>query len=186
MRSFKKNSGFTLVETIIGIVVLAISFSILSSLLFPAAKQSAEQVHQIKAAELGQSMLNEILARAFDENSDMAGGRVRCGESGLVCTLDNGFGADAGENSRALYDDVDDYENLDDSGTDLVNSLGTSIASLYLGYRVRVMVCHDSNYNGVCDKDESITNTVVAKLITVTITTPQGFDIVFSSYKANF
>ena len=48
-----KSHGFTLIETIIGIVVLSIAFSILTTLIYPLANQSAEQVHQIKAAELG-------------------------------------------------------------------------------------------------------------------------------------
>ncbi len=51
-----KTGGFTLVESIVGIVVLAISFSVLTALIYPIAEQSAEQLHQVKAAELGQSV----------------------------------------------------------------------------------------------------------------------------------
>jgi prepilin-type N-terminal cleavage/methylation domain-containing protein len=69
-----KQSGFTLIEIIVGIVVLSISYALLTSLIYPLASQSAAQIHQIRAAELGQSMVNEILGKAFDENSDMSGG----------------------------------------------------------------------------------------------------------------
>ena len=176
-----KVNGFTLIETIVGIVVLAISFSVLTTLIFPAVEQSADQVHQIRAAELGQSMLNEIQAKAFDENSDMAGGRVRCGENGIDCTANNLLGAESGE-TRATYDDVDDYDDIN-HGQDIKDSLGLSIGAddLYSGHSIDVEVCNDGDYDGSCDS-----TTDIAKLIIVTVKTPNGFDIVFSTYRVNF
>lgn len=79
--SLAKSRGFTLVEIIIGIVVLSISLSIISTLIAPAEQKSADQILQVKAAELAQSLLNDISSRAFDHNSDMAGGILRCGEN---------------------------------------------------------------------------------------------------------
>jgi len=174
----KKVSGFTLIELIVGIVVLSISFSVLTTLIYPLANQSAEQIHQIRAAELGQSMVNEILGRAFDENSDMAGGYIRCGESGVSCSV---IGADAGED-RATYDDVDDYDAINFSDTVKVrNSLGEDISTLYIGFSVNVTVINDANYDG-----SGTGNNSTAKLITITVRTPQDFDFVFSVYKVNF
>jgi len=174
-------NGFTLVETIVGIVVLSIAFSVLTTLIYPVVEHSADQLHQIRAAELGQSMLNEIQGRSFDENSDRSGGVVRCGESGVTCSsvMGNEEGGD-----RALFDDVDDYNNFTFSGENIENSLGTKLGDLYLGYTVNVSVCNDGNYDGACSSGSSDIST--AKLITVTITTPTGFDIVFSTYRANF
>lgn len=173
--------GFTLIETVIGIVVLAIAFSVLLTLIYPMTEQSADQLHQIKAAELGQSMLNEIQQKAFDENSDKTGGLIRCGEaSALACTPNNSLGAEASE-TRATYDDVDDYNDIN-KGDTIQNSLNdNSLDDLYVGYSVDVTVCNDSDYNGECDA-----STDIAKLIKVTVTTPTGFDIVFSTYRANF
>jgi MSHA pilin protein MshD len=171
-----KHTGFTLVELIVGIVVLSISFSILTTLLYPLANKSAEQVHQIRAAELGQSMINEIIGRAFDENSDMSGGFIRCGESGVSCSA---IGADSGE-TRAGYDDVDDYDAIN-FGDTLENSLGEDISTLYVGFSMDVKVINDANYDGNGTGDNS-----TAKLITVTVRTPQNFDFVFSVYKVNF
>jgi len=174
----KKVSGFTLIELIVGIVVLSISFSVLTTLIYPLANQSAEQVHQIRAAELGQSMINEILGRAFDENSDMAGGYIRCGESGVICSV---IGADTGE-TRATYDDVDDYDAINFSDTVKVrNSLGEDISTLYIGFSMNVTVINDANYDG-----SGTGNNSTAKLITITVRTPQDFDFVFSVYKVNF
>lgn len=183
--------GFTLIETIVGIVVLAISFSILTSLIYPIAEQSADQLHQVKAAELAQSMLNEIQNKAFDENSDMAGGLLRCGETGASnCSTNMGpedgedGRLDNGESSRDLFNDVDDYNNLVYNAGEIKNSQGLSL-NLYAGYTMSIRVCNDADYNGVCNADPAI-NKSTAKLITVSIVTPTDFSLHFSTYRANF
>jgi MSHA pilin protein MshD len=174
--------GFTLIEIIVGIVVLSIAFSIFTSLIYPLANQSAKQVHQIKAAELGQSMINEIIAKAFDENSDKSGGVYRCGESGeTACSSTMGpEGSEAEESEkREQFDDVDDYNNL----LIIKNSLGDSLNDIYVGYQINVKVINDSDYDG--DHDDA-DNNFTAKLMTVTVTTPQGVDFVFAVYRVNF
>jgi len=184
-----RQHGFTLIETIIGIVVLSLAFSIFTTLIYPLANQSAEQVHQIKAAELGQSMINEILGKAFDENSDMSGGFYRCGEDqnddGEIKAADGETCSAALQNEesdkRELFDDVDDYNGL----ISIEGSLGSddSLTSLYIGYKVNVKVINDSDYDGDSDSSD---NNYTAKLITVTITTPQDFNFVFAVYRVNF
>ena len=178
----KRRKGFTLIELVIGIVVLAFSFTIISTLLFPAAKQSAEHIHQIRAAELGQSLLNEILGKAFDENSDMVGGKARCGEGSSTCTQEANMGAEEGSANRALFNDVDDYNGLNV----IENSLGDPLDTIYKGFKVYVAVCNDGDFNGVCLAVDSIGDNQTAKLIVITVTTAQGYEIEFSSYKANF
>jgi MSHA pilin protein MshD len=175
--------GFTLIETVVGIVVLSIAFSIFTTLIYPLANQSAEQVHQIRAAELGQSMINEILGKAFDENSDKSGGAQRCGELYVAaCTASNLLGADslgADSESRATFDDVDDYDQL----RLIESSLEDDLDDIYIGYQIYVEVINDSNYSGGSDSND---NNFTAKLITVTVTTPQDFNFVFSVYRVNF
>lgn len=186
---YKSLRGFTLVETIVGIVVLSIAFTIFTSLIYPLANQSAEQVHQIRAAELGQSMINEILGKAFDENSDMSGGVYRCGEDqnndslvvpadGETCSATLG---NEESNKRELFDDVDDYNGL----TGIESSLGSddSLNNIYFGFEASVSVINDSNYSGKSDVGD---NNFTAKLITVTIKTPQDTEYVFSVYKVNY
>jgi len=181
----KINGGFTLIELIVGIVVLSISFSILTTFVYPLANQSAEQVHQIRAAELGQSMINEILGRAFDENSDMSGGYFRCGEDQNGDSVINGnelcsaIGVDSGE-GRTNYDDVDDYDAIN-FGDTLRNSLGDDISIQYVGFSMDVTVINDANYDG-----SGTGNNSTAKLITIIVRTPQNFDFIFSFYKVNF
>jgi MSHA pilin protein MshD len=175
---YLRHKGFTLIETIVGMVVLAISFSVLTTLIHPVAQQSADQLHQVKAAELAQSVLNEIQNKAFDENSDMAGGRVRCGETGADdCSTTMG---PEGTETRAIFNDVDDYDGLVYAAGEIENSQGVVI-DLYLGYSMRITVRNDANYDGSFPNDIS-----TAKLITVTITTPTDFSMNFSTYRANF
>lgn len=185
-----RQKGFTLIETIVGIVVLAISFSVLTTLIYPISQQSADQLHQVKAAELAQAMLNEIQNKAFDQKSDMAGGLLRCGEvAAPACSTTMGPDTvDTTTETRATFNDVDDYHGLeygDKYGKEEVkNSQGQEI-DLYLGYAMRISVCNDANYNGSCSANNSGNNST-AKLIIVIITTPTDFSITFATYRANF
>ena len=89
-----KHKGFTLIELILGMVVLAIVMTIITGLLAPQARQSADPVVQIRATELGQALMNEVLGKSFDENSDRSPPWNRCGENGVSCTDSANFGAD--------------------------------------------------------------------------------------------
>ncbi len=180
----RNSSGFTLVELVIGIVVLALSFTVIFSMIAPSATQSANQINQIRASELGKAMLNEIMGKAFDENSDLSGGVRRCGEDidldGSIdnCTLDVNLGNEENDN-RALFDDVDDYNGL----TAIENSLGNELSDLYQGFSIFVEVCNDSQYDGDCTNGG---DNQTAKLIRITVTTSQGDAVTFAAYKANF
>lgn len=185
----RSQQGFTLIEIIVGIVVLSIAFSIFTRLIYPLSKQSAEQVHQIRAAELGQSMINEILGKAFDQNSDLSGGFYRCGEDhnddGVILEQDNEMcssllGSDGAE-TRSTFNDVDDYHGLNSIESSLGNT--DSLEGIYIGFGIEVSVINDSDYDGDNDNAD---NNFTAKLITVTVTTPQDFNFVFSVYKVNF
>ena len=172
-----RQRGFTLVEIIIGIVVISLSFSIISSLVLPATEKSADQVQQIKAAELGQSLLTEILGRSFDENSDRVGGTYRCNEDGQsACST---VLAPESE-TRSNYNDVDDYNGLSLQGEDIENALGESLGQYYLGFNVSVSVVYDGNFDGVADNNQ------LAKLVTVLVTTPSNEVISFSGYRTNY
>lgn len=173
--SVKDQQGFTMIELIVGIVVLTIALAIVSTLIAPAEEKSADNVLQIKASELGQSLMNDISSRAFDDNSDMSGGRVRCGEPDAItnpCSVI--LGAEAGETNRNLYDDVDDFNGFEER----VNATDDPIDDGYNQFTINVSVV----YAGI---DLGLANDL-AKRITVTVTTPLGTAIEFTSHKANF
>ncbi|PKI13152.1 prepilin-type N-terminal cleavage/methylation domain-containing protein [Colwellia sp. 12G3] len=176
---FRLQQGFTLIELIVGIMVLTISLAIVSTLIAPAEEKSADNVLQIKASELAQSLMSDITSRAFDNNSDMTGGRARCGEPDdgtNNCTAEADFGPDTGdgETNRNLFDDVDDFDGF----SDRVNSTNDSIDNSYNEFTINVAVI----YAGA---DLGLANGLV-KRITVAVTTPLGTAIEFTSHKANF
>lgn len=205
----KQQAAFTLIELVIGIVVLAIALTIVTSVLGPLYQRSTDPWHQVRAAELGQSFMNEIMARSFDENSDRAGGDYRCNatpsiEPGAtpctvmpviaepiackeqvaqppVCSGGSCWGPELNETARDDYDDVDDFHGFVGTGLSLLNILGTSMQDEYLNYKV----CIDVRYAG----DEltgSGSDISAAKKITVSVVVPSGQQIDFSAYRSNW
>ena len=72
--------GFTLIELIVGIVLLAVALTGILGLLINQAPKAVDPVQQVRAAQLAQRLAGEILQKSFDEQSDHNGGRYRCGE----------------------------------------------------------------------------------------------------------
>lgn len=186
-----KNKGFTLIELIVGIVVFAISLSIIIQFIGPTERNSADQIHQIKASQLAQSLMDDIMSRAFDEQSDHIDGSYRCnddvdGVPGFqpperICTNLNSLGPDNGEVSRADFDDVDDFHNY----TVTFNADGTPVDTLenfdrtYEQFDVVVEVTQ------VRDPDIQTFGRSV-KQITITVTTPLETEITFTVFRVNY
>lgn len=179
-----KTHGFTLVELVIGIIVFSIALVLFTSLIVPQAIRSVDPIFQVRASELGQSMINEIASKSFDEASDRTGGSVLCSSAvAPLCTASINLGPD-GE-SRANFDDVDDYHNLPVTSGEIKNSLDeiTTLngTNLYAGFSLNITVVYDADMNGEADAARGNT-----KLITVTVTTPNDEDIVFSTFRSNY
>lgn len=117
MPSLNARSGFTLIEFIVGIVLLAVALTGILGLLVNQAPKAVDPVQQVRAAQLAQRILNEVLQKSFDAQSDHNGGRFRCGETAgnpavpyPACTDSAGYGPDAGEMRPYQFNDVDDYQ----------------------------------------------------------------------------
>jgi MSHA pilin protein MshD len=174
-----KPAGFTLIELVIGIIVFSIALTLFTSLIVPQAIRSVDPIFQVRATELGQSLINEIASKSFDEKSDRRGAGALCDP---LCIGTINLGPDAGE-SRSNFDDVDDYNGftMPDTAGNFTNALGEN-SLLYAGFNAKVTVIYDADMDGGLP-DNNVGNT---KLITVTITTPNGEDIVFSTFKSNY
>lgn len=185
MRTFgvtpRTNKGFTLVELIIGIVVLSLSVVMLAVLIFPQAQRSAEPLLQTRAAGLGQALLNEIMSKSFDENSDRSSGIERCSVEAAAppCTPPANL-RDDGE-VRSDFNDVDDYHGLTSSSTNLTDVFGADIAARYNGFDYEIQVSYYDLNSGA--EQANITR---YKLITITITTSLGQNFEFSAVRGNF
>jgi MSHA pilin protein MshD len=175
-----KQNGFNLIEIVIGMVLLAIALLYLSNIFTGFSKQSIDPIHQVRAAELGHALLNEIMGKAYDEKSNAGGGKFRCSDQdgGPPCSAV--LGPDGSESDPDDFDDVDDYHLFSDT-SQLLDS-ATSYQSLYTNFSLAVTVVYDSNPEG----DASIDHVHAYKLITVTVTTPGGQPIEFKAYRGNF
>lgn len=178
--------GFTLVELVIGMVVLAIALTLLTSVLAPLHRDSGAIWLQVRSAELAQSLLSEVMARSFDENSSRSGSSLRCGETGAgscaaslpACPV-SGMSAVTEEASRQDYDDVDDFHCLRADAASLTDWLGSSLASRYAGYQLAIHVSYDGANTGAASNN-------LVKRITLDITAPDGTVLTFSALKGNW
>jgi MSHA pilin protein MshD len=182
----KRLQGFTLLELVIGLVVFAIALSLFTSLLVPQARQSAEPILQVRSAELAQSLLNEISSKAFDEFSSRVGGSARCNDGVTACSTAGQLGPDNAE-TRTTYNDVDDYHNLNIIENALGQDISVNGQSLYAGFSLTVRVVYDDDMNGI---DDALTTSSAyvgnTKLIEVTVNTPKGDELVFSTFRRNY
>lgn len=110
--SLNTQKGLTLIESIVGIVILGFALSVLVSGVFTSSSTSHKAIYQAQAATLGHSVVTDILSRQFDENSDPNGGKYRCGEkndSGILISCSTNLGKDGIETIAATFNDVDDF-----------------------------------------------------------------------------
>lgn len=185
----RAEGGLTLIEMVITIVILAISLITLSSILSAGIGRSSDTTLELRSAALAQSYLDEILGKRFDENSNPRG-IPPCRSN---CTLFTNFGPDS--ETRAQFDDVDDYNGLDEGEgqlTPLQDANGITRTG-YDNFRVRVTVRYMDV--GVSGEEESLavaTNDLDdnedAKVITVTVNfLSSGTEgVSYSAYKTNF
>ncbi|NQV71129.1 MAG: type II secretion system protein [Pseudohongiella sp.] len=195
-------TGITLVELIVTIVILAIALLGIAQAIQGGAQRSADTLVEGRAIALAQAYLDEILGKRFDENSANSG-IPPCRPAAPVprqCTAEGSFGfnftspVEPGENSRSKLDDVDDYDGMDegDGQTTPLQDVDGNDRNGYENFRVQVAVRY-INVAMIGDEefDLKINNELGdehdAKLITVTVShraQPQGYK--FSAYKANF
>ena len=107
-------SGLTLVELILSIVVISVALTGVLSVMTVTVRHSADPVVQHQAIAIAVSYLEEILLLAYSDPDATEAGEV-----------------------RATFDDVDDYHGLSDSGVH--DQSGTAVASLS-NYNVAVAV----------------------------------------------
>ena len=122
--------GVTLVELTVSIAVLAVGLVGTLQVIRAVGGASADPMVRQQVAALADAYLNEILLKEFyDPDLGAAGG---------VCPTPEG--------ARSLYDNVCDYDGLDDLGAR--DTTGTAIASL-AAYRVRVEVDPNDTLGGL-------------------------------------
>ncbi len=159
--------GATLVELVMTIVIISIAIAGVVGAFSLIAGRSADPLNQTRAVALSQLYFDEILSRKYDHDTP-DGGVPR--ETG--CSI----GREAGESDREDFNDVDDYDGLDESPP--LDADGDPLDSAYQNFRVQVSVACSGGEVGLPGDD--------AKRIGLTITDPSGNDYAFTGYRGNF
>ncbi len=164
--------GYSLIELIMGMVVIGTAIALLLSAVNPNRIASVRPILRMKTAQLGQAYLEEILSRRFDESS-FIGGAPRCNEAGQPpCTA--ALGPEGGE-TRSTFDDVDDYHGLTETPPRDARGIARSG---YQNYRVQVSVAYAGGDLGL--------PAAALKRVSVTITAPDATSNRFAVYRGNF
>ena len=193
---YRPRRGFTLIELVIGIVLLAVALGGMMGLLVSQTSQATDPVQQVRAAQLAQRLLNEILSRSFDAHSDHNGSRWRCGETvdGIpydACTLPSAYGPESGESSSYLFDDVDDYHTPAICVSHLTSCAGgewvpaayftqssDEVRDDYRNYQVRILVAPGAGCTAVLCS--------TFKIIRLTVRLPDGSELPFAVTRGNY
>jgi MSHA pilin protein MshD len=194
-----RQQGFSLIETVIFIVVVGIALSGLVSLFVHNTTSSADPMIRERAVSIAHAYMDEILAKGFDENTPLGGGCVESGSDSCTeycaaysdaqcvqskCRLQaagecvprndlSGIATEEGSH-RAAYDDVDDYHGIDETPS------GIAVAATdYEGFNVKVSVSQpDASWHDIDAQD--------LRLIKVEVTSPLGETVSLQAYRVNF
>lgn len=142
-------AGFTLMELIVFIVVVSVGIAGILMVMDVSVRSSADPMVRKQAMALADSVMEEILLQAFTDPDGVSG-----------------------ETTRETFDDVGDYNNIDE----VVSAAGPIFtglpASLY-GYRIQVAVTPD------------VLGAVAAQRVVVTVS--RGADtITMTAFRANY
>jgi MSHA pilin protein MshD len=151
LRLHRDERGFTLVDLILVIIIVAIAIPPMLALFIQVVGGSTFGVTVSRANALASTLREEIQSKKWDESAP---------PPSLI------LGPETGE-SRVIYDDVDDFDGLDESPPQ--DSQGAILAG-FTGFRQQVSVCYVAN----TDFDTCIGGPTMYKQVTVTVTGPEG------------
>jgi MSHA pilin protein MshD len=157
-----KQVAFTLIEIIVTIVIVSIAATALLSVFSSLIRTSADPMIQQQAVTIAEAYMEEIMLQSFDDPTDT--------ELGAAAV-------EAGETSRALFDDVQDYNHL---GTTQVRNQNNGVVAALADYSITVSVTATALNS---------TNPVPAAAsmrIDITVSHPAIGDIGLSAFRTDF
>ena len=180
--SGRQQAGISLIELVISMVLFAFAASLLSTLFYNQSIRSVEPMFQIRAAELGQALMDEILSKPYAHNTPV-GGVPPCGAV-QACTPIGNDGQ-----LRPEFDDVDDYNDYCNPGSPFpISNVHGIQPEDFDSFSMSICVAYDGNFNGIVN--EAGAAELQAKLIQINIYPPvgagMGEPIRFSAYRGNF
>lgn len=171
--------GFTLIELVITIVILAIGVTAFTQLMNASTIASVDPMLRQQANAVAQSYLEEVLLTSFCDPNLSTDCPAYC-TGANICSTCGGSASPAPAETRADFDDVCDYNGLADTGAR--NQFDAAIASLS-DYNVAVSVEDNSvSLQGL----SSASGNVVRVDVNVTHASNPDVDITLSGYRTNY
>lgn len=175
-----RRRGFTLVETVIAIVILGIGVSTVLSLILTNIRHSADPMVIEQANAIAQSYLEEVMLKPFCDPNDFSGHcPADCG-SAACAGCSGSTSGDGGPETRASFDDVCDYQGLADNAGALDNR-GAPVPGLE-AYNVAVTVDDGTSLNGL----SGAAGQVLGVSVVVTHDDMSAVDVTLQGYRSNF
>ncbi|MCW8827817.1 MAG: hypothetical protein OQK94_02040 [Gammaproteobacteria bacterium] len=202
----RRTTGFTLIETLIFIIVVGIGIAGIAQLYMTNVTDSATPLIRERTSSIAKAYMDEIIAKRWDENTPIGGGCVdtdltgsgdscttycsalstpQCNHSKCTLTppgtctatanVSAAFGTDTGETSRAVWDDLDDYNGHTASPPEDFDGNALTDSS---GFTVSVTVSQPgSDWQGIPAAD--------VRRIQVDVSNPLGETLTLVSYRVN-
>jgi MSHA pilin protein MshD len=146
----------SLVEIVVAMVIIAISLTGTLMLVDTTTRRSADPMLERQATSIAESYLEEALQKNYLDPTD-----------GTLCPTPEG--------ARALFDNVCDFNGLDDAGAR--DQSGNAITGLD-GYRVQVSVDTAANLGTLFGSSEVLR-------VDITVTDPTGRPLALSGYRTS-
>lgn len=158
--------GATLVELVMTIVIISVAIAGVVGAFSLLTGRSADPLNQTRAVALAQLYADEIQSRRYDDSTPI-GGTPRV----------SGCSVNTEESDRSAYDDVDDYNAIDDEVPQKTDGSDLNSAA-YGSFRVSVEVTCAGAEVGLPAPD--------AKRVDITVRDPSDGRFVFTFYRVNF
>ncbi len=184
------DSGVTLLELLVAIIIITVGAGVLFSYL-ASVTRSPEPVLRARLVALGTALMEEIVAKRWDERARIGGEALCTDEGNPACpgkTASSSLGTDGGESlsNRGSLDDVDDYDGFSESGT-FEDQEGRTVT--IPGASRSVSVCYvSSSLSSVSDSPSQCvaSGTTNTKRIVVTVTSPAGETFTLVTLRCNY
>jgi MSHA pilin protein MshD len=163
IRSARRAPGFTLIEVLIAIIVLAVATVGVLLVYASASRGTANALINKQAMAIAEAMVEEIELTAFSNPS-------------------GGFSGAATPANRQNFDDVSDYNGYASTGVFTIDNIAITLLA---NYNVSVTVTASAFAGGASAADDI--TAADAKLITVTVTNPTaGVSVSFDGWRVNY
>lgn len=145
------NRAFTLPEVLMASAILAFAVAAISYAVSTGQAQTHYALHELRAISLTEALMEEIVARRYSD------------PEGLITP-----GPDAGESSRALFDNSDDYHGYSESLGQVKDLAGTAYPQAFSRFSRSVTTVYETlNFAAVGGNMTGLT-------VTVTVTDDKG------------